>query len=338
MKHEAGMNPYPPLLPESLMLGELVAGIGSFIKATAWELGERLDAVLAPRFGPNWLYEYFHDVYTPNLHDPDFVLKPQPQDSIIWFALPPYSWDLQDRFKKARWTRNRWEHEAAKQNPSTFYNGVDQIRRLADSLGLSTSAYAPKLLTRVKTLQISGGVLPPSETELELEQQKEQAEQAKAEAAAAADIASAAVKEARQLGAAVEAALLAKRQADEKVAQAEADIRRLEEDLILAAKTNREALTEPADGLMPGEPWGELPLGIRTLTLKANMVDLMDHATQTLLSQQIGESAIHAARWWLETMPAGGQVHLTPAGHAAARVGGRYVYLGRLDNAPSRYV
>ena len=74
-----------------------------------------------------------------------------------------------------------------------------------------------------------------------------------------------------------------------------------------------------------------MPLGVRVLTLKRNMVDLMDTTTQTLLSQQIGPIAHEVARRWLVFMPAGGTVHLTPAGHAAGQVGGRFIYLGRID-------
>jgi hypothetical protein len=127
------------------------------------------------------------------------------------------------------------------------------------------------------------------------------------------------------------AAAQARRDAQAKVEAAQAEIDRLEAELREAGKRNRQSLVEPADDLRPGDPWGAIPLGIRVLTLKANMVDLMDRSTQTLLSQQVGPVAREAARRWLEFMPAGGQVHLTEAGHAAGVAAGRYVYLGRLD-------
>jgi len=327
----AQTNPYPVILPESLKLGHLVAALGTFVKATAWELGERFNSALAPKYGPDWLYDHFHDKYTPNLHDPDFVIQRHPQDSILWEALPPYSWDLQERFKRARWTRNRWEHAAAEQNMNSFINGVDQIKRLAEPLGLGTRDYAPELLARVKTLQISGGVLPPSDLELELERQRQEAQEARDAAAHAVRAATAAVADARAMGKVAEEAAQAKAEAEQQALHAEAEIRRLEDELRHAAKASRVALEEPADVLHAGQPWGDLPLGARTLSLKANMIDLMDQTTQTLLSEQVGEVAIQAAGKWLAFMPAGGRVHLTPAGHAAAYVGGQYIYLGRLD-------
>ena len=164
------VNPYPLLLPNSLVLGQLVASIGSFIKAAAWEVGERFDAVLSHSYGDNWLIETYGDYRPPNLHDPDFVFDWHDRDSILWEALPPFTVDLQDRFGKARRTRNRWEHEANKQNINTFLNGVDQIKRLADALGLKVKAYAPALVERIRTLQHAGGVLPPSDLELQLDE------------------------------------------------------------------------------------------------------------------------------------------------------------------------
>lgn len=326
-------NPFPVLLPESLNLGQLAAAMSIFIKATAWEIGERFQAVLGQRYGDDWLVQTYGDYRTPQLHDPDFVFYLHPRDSILWEALPPFSADLQDRFRKARVTRNRWEHETALQTMNSFLNGVDQINRLAQPLGLKTKQYAPELIERIRTLQREGGVLPASERELALEREREAAEEARREAQEAAEKASAAVAAAEEQGAAAAEALLARERALATAAAAQAEIERLEAELEEAAASARRAVTEPADGLEPGAPWGNLPLGVRVLTLKKNMVDLMDTATQTLLSQQIGAPAREAAGRWLVVMPTGGQVHLTPAGHAAGYVGGRYVYLGRLDEA-----
>ena len=324
-------NPFPLILPESLVLGQLSAALGSFIKAAAWEVGELFDAVLAPAYGVDWLSENFGGVYTPNLHDPDFVFNWHQPDSILWQALPPYSPDLKNRFGNARRTRNRWEHETAKQNVHSFLNGVDQLRRLADPLTLNVASYGPALLERAKLLHKAGGVLPPSESELELQRQKEQAEEARREAEEAVKTANEATAAADQLGAKAAEASKAKEQAVQQLARVQAELEMLERELALAGRTSRQALTEPADDLEPGEPWGDLPLGIRTLTLKANMVDLMDRTTQTLLSQQMGSVASEAAARWLEIIPSGGLVHLTPAGHAAGQVDGVYLYLGRLD-------
>lgn len=325
------VNPYPLLLPNSLVLGQLVASIGSFIKASAWEVGERFDAVLSHRYGDNWIIDTYGDFRPPNLHDPDFVFDWHDRDSILWEALPPFTVDLQDRFGKARRTRNRWEHEANKQNINTFLNGVDQIKRLADALGLKVKTYAPALVERIRTLQHAGGVLPPSDLELQLDAEREAAEEARRVAQEAADQAAAAAAIAEAQGAAAAEALRAREEALERAAEAQREIERLEAELQSAARTSRKAVTEPADDLNPGDPWGDLPLGVRILTLKRNMVDLMDTATQTLLSQQIGPVAHEAARRWLTLMPAGGTVHLTPAGHAAGQVGGRFIYLGRVD-------
>ena len=325
------VNPYPLLLPNSLVLGQLVASIGSFIKAAAWEVGERFDAVLSHRYGDNWLIETYGDYRPPNLHDPDFVFDWHDRDSILWEALPPFTVDLQDRFGKARRTRNRWEHEANKQNINTFLNGVDQIKRLADALGLKVKAYAPALVERIRTLQHAGGVLPPSDLELQLDAEREAAEDARRAAQEAADQAAAAAAAAEAQGAVAAEALRAREEALERAAEAQREIERLETELQSAARTSRKAVTEPADDLNPGDSWGDVPLGVRILTLKRNMVDLMDTTTQTLLSQQIGPVAHEAARRWLVFMPAGGTVHLTPAGHAAGQVGGRFIYLGRID-------
>ena len=324
-------NPYPLILPDSLVLGQLVASLGSFIKATAWEIGQRFDDVIAANHGAAWLVDFYGDYRPPNLHDPDFVFDRHPSDSILWEALPPYSPDLVERFSRARWTRNRWEHEAAKQNISTFLNGIDQIKRIADPLGLTSRHYAPKLVERTRLLQKAGGVLPPSDVELELERQKEAAEEAQRTASEALATLTAAEAEAEEMGEKAAAASAAKQEALVKAAQAEAEIKRLEAALNEAGRISRQAVVEPADDLRPGDPWAGIPLGIRMLTLKANMVDFLDQATQTLLSQQIGEVAVEAAQRWLEYMPRGGAIHLTEAGHAAGQVGGSYIYLGRLD-------
>ena len=324
-------NPFPLILPESLVLGQLSAALSSFIKATAWEVGELFDSVLAPAFGTDWLAEHFGGVFTPTLHDPDFVFNWHQPDSIVWQALPPYSADLKNRFGNARRTRNRWEHEAARQNVHSFMNGVDQLRRLADALTLDVASYGPSLLERVKLLHKAGGVLPPSESELELQRQKEQAEEARTEAEKALRMAKAAAAAADQLGARAAEASKAKEQAMQQLAQVQEELEMLERELALAGRASRQSITEPADDLEPGAPWGDLPLGIRTLTLKASMVDLMDRATQTLLSQQMGSVASEAAARWLEIIPSGGLVHLTPAGHAAGQVDGVYLYLGSLD-------
>lgn len=324
-------NPFPLILPESLVLGQLVAALGSFIKATAWEIGERYDAVLSGIHGEDWLIQNYGDYRTPNLHDPDFVFDRHPPDSVLWDALPPFSPDLLERFTRARRTRNRWEHEAAKQNISTFLNGIDQIKRLAEPLGLQTRHYAPPLLHRTRLLQKVGGVLPPSDVELELERQKEAAEEAQRLAKEALATLMAAEAEAEAMSEKAAAAAAAKQEALVKAAQAEAEIKKLEAALNEAGRISRQAVAEPADDLRPGDPWGGIPLGIRMLTLKANMVDFLDQATQTLLSQQIGEVAVEAAQRWLTIMPRGGPVHLTEAGHAAGQVNGTFIYLGRLD-------
>jgi hypothetical protein len=328
-----GRNPYPLLLPDSLVLGHLSAAMSTFIKASAWEIGERFDSILTRRHGPSWLVNTYGDYRTPEVHDPDFVFNWHQHDSILWDALPPFSPQLRERFGKARITRNRWEHESAHQNMSSFLNGVDQIHRLAHPLGLETAAYAPQLSQRVKVLQRAGGVLPPSDLELQLESEKELAEEARRIAEEAAESAAQAVLAAELHGAIAEEALKAKHEAMAQVAAAQEDVDRLETALRDAERASRQAVSEPADDLKPGDAWSDLPLGLRVLTLKKNMVDLMDPATQTLLSQQVGGVAHEAACRWLEFMPDGGRVHLTPAGHACGEVGGRYTYLGRLDPA-----
>ena len=324
MSEQVTPNPYPVILPESLITGHLVAALGSFIKGTAWEIGEQFNAILTPRYGPRWLIDNYGDYNTPNLHDPDFVFKDRTREDLLWEALPPFSVELQERFWRARKTRNRWEHYGATQNVNSFLNGVDQIKRLAEPLKLKTASYAKLLVERATILQQAGGVLPPTDAELEIQRQKEAAEDALAAA-------NAAQLQAEELGVQAAEALKAKKDAIKQVMEVQAEIARLESELLKAGSRSRQSLLEPADGLQPGDPWGDIPLGIRTMTLKANMVDLMDRATQTLLSQQLGLVATEAAQRWLMFMPSGGQVHLTPAGHAAGRVGLGFVYLGRLD-------
>lgn len=332
MTKELVSNPYPVILPESLVLGQLVASLGSFIKGTAWEIGERFDAILVHRHGPEWLNELASDHHIPSLHDPDFVFDWHAQESILWEALPPFSIDLQKRFGKVRWTRNRWEHDAANQSINAFLNGVDQVKRLTVALGLKTSSYAPLLVERVNVLQKAGGVLPPTDSELEIQQQKEAAEEARKAAEDALAVAVATAAQADELGAQAAVAIKAKKDAIQQVVEVKAEIERLESELLKAGKISRQSLVEPVDDLQPGDAWGDFPLGVRTLTLKVNMVDLMDKTTETLLSQQLGLVATEAAQRWLKIMPNGGQVHLTPAGHAAGQVGTGFVYLGRLDS------
>lgn len=334
MSEEGAPNPFTLLLPSSLILGQLAAAMSMFVKATAWEIGERFDAILSHRYGIDWLVKTYGNHHTPEVHDPDFVFQLHPRDAILWEALPPFSVDLQERFRKARITRNRWEHETARQSMNSFLNGVDQIHRLAQPLGLKAAAYAPPLVDRIGVLQRAGGVLPPTNLELALEGERQAAEDARRAAQEAAELAAAAVAAADAKGAVAAEALRTREEALAQAAAAQAEVDRLEAELVAAARSSRRALDEPADSLQPGEPWGDVPLGIRVLTLKGNMIDLMDQATQTLLSQQVGPVAQDAARRWLRFMPGGGQVHLTPAGHAAGRVGGRYMYLGRLDPAP----
>ncbi len=326
-------NPFGIHLPDSLIIGQLSAAMGVLVKGVAWEIGERFDAVLSHRYGGDWISEHFAPAggFVPELHDPDFVIDWFPAHSIVWDALPPYTVELGQKFRFARITRNRWEHEAAKQTPQTFITGVGQILKLAEPLGLKSRAYVPLLVARVHQLQLAGGVLPPDEIELELERQREIAQQAQRDAEDAIKRAEQAAREADINGVAAGVA-----QAELEVARHEAEValKQIEEltrALDQAGRKNRLAVNEPAESLRPGDSWGQIPLGIRVLTLKARMVDLMDQATQTLLSQQIGQVAHEAALRWLTLMPQGGEVHLTTGGHAAGRVGGVYIYLGRLD-------
>ena len=221
------------------------------------------------------------------------------------------------------------------------YKGLWKSEGLAPSLPLGSQLeprssdlrdrFAKLVAVRIRTLQHAGGVLPPSDLELQLDAEREAAEEARRAARQAADQAAAAAAAAEAQGVAAAEALIAREEALERAAEAQREIERLEAQLQSAARTSRKAVTEPADDLNPGDPWGDMPLGVRVLTLKRNMVDLMDTTTQTLLSQQIGPVAHEAARRWLVFMPAGGTVHLTPAGHAAGQVGGRFIYVGRID-------
>jgi hypothetical protein len=301
----------------------------TFIKASAWELGERFEAILTPRFGPEWKDNAAAGRARPkDRHDADFVLYAHPQDSILWEALPPRSADLLAKFDKARWTRNLWEHETATRTTNHFHTGVDRIVDLGATLGLEARMYGPALKAHVAALQRNGGRLPPSDEVVAALAKLDEAEALRREAE---EIAELLAQQASLQGHRADEAEIERLNAQRSATAAQLEIERLEEHLRAAEKQQRISLLEPADDLAPGDPWGSIPIPTRTLSLLGPMRDLLDQQAEVLLSEELGDVATSAASRWLTWMPRGGPVHITLAGHATGKVGARYIYLGRLD-------
>jgi hypothetical protein len=325
-------NPFLGVLPDDLRLGSLAAAMGALVKAVAWDVGERYDAVLSHRIGEDWLLQLARDRHgeLPTLHDPSFVFAEAENhaESPVWLALPPRTPVLVDQLRRARVTRNRWEHDPARQSHETFLNGVDRFDELTKALGVPSRAHCHALRSRVLDLRRNGGVLPARDDLDNLQEMLDRAreDQAKAERAAA--------EQAAALGRAGGDADAARRDAEslrEALALAQAERDRLE--ALVQAERQRQRLSapEPVIDLTPGEDWNLPTIGSRVVTLKPRLVDLFDADLGLLLSEEMGPVAADAARRWLSLMPRGGPVHITEAGHAAARVDGRLIYLGRLD-------
>jgi hypothetical protein len=330
-------NPFEVPQPKNLGLGQLAGTMSALVKHIAWELGERYDATLRVEEGADWLDRLAEQRGERlSLHDPAFVFGEAEHyaQSPLWRALPPRSPGLVDLFRRARVTRNRWEHDTAQQDAGTFKQGVQRYAALGHALDVPWLEECAALVERVDTL-MKGGPLP--ETTLvdemrervdaaEAERQRAEDEAAEARAMAEREGADREAAEA-QAKAAAEAAELARREAEELRRQIEAAEER--------ARVNR---VEPGDDLEPGSPWPEeLGLGQRRLVLKTRLMDLYDPAKQILLSDELGEVAREAARRWAGMLAHDCDVHLTPAGHACAGQGLGYVYLGRLDEVTREF-
>lgn len=318
-------NPFKVIAPRASTLDQLSVSMSTLIKTIAWELGERYDNALQPVLGHDWLAQLAvsRGERPYSVSDPAFAFSEPEHDSgsPVWRALPPWTPALRTQFYRARTTRNYWEHQLAKQNIHTYLQGVRYYQELSSSLSLSTLEACEALLMRGP--QLRQGYVPPNKLAV-VDELKAAAEAAVREANSARELLDRAVVQA-------DGNEEARARAEAAASAAEAQMETLKSQLEAAQQEARVDVDEPANHLTVGDPW-DLPIvGTRQLTLNRNMVDLLDPERAEMLSTELGTVATDAARRWLVVMPRGGQVYLTPAGHAAGKVGGRWVYLGRLD-------
>lgn len=325
-------NPFRMTLPTRFDIGQMFSAMSILTKHLAWDLGDRYDRHLGAQ-SPRWLEELAQergDTFAK--YDPTFVFA-EPEfnhDSPTWQALGGWSDVKRRALERIRRTRNRWEHHAAELHHGDFKQGLQILREAALALGArSTVESCDILLARYAEIQRRGGALPTAGERMEALQQAREAAVAEAERKAAelAEAQQAAIREGRQREEAAARATEAQALLEEAKERASA----LEKQLFLAERERRVNTVEPADGLEPAQQWTG-PLPTRTLHLDRWMRDLIDTESMSVLSHEFGPLVKEAADRWLEIMPAGGEVHLTPAGHGAGKVAGRFIYLGRLDH------
>lgn len=317
-------NPFDVVAPKAPRLSQFSVSMNSLIKNIAWELGQLYNVRLSALDGSNWLAELSQARGSQiSVHDPSFVFA-EPEhysSSPVWEALPPRTTDLVGQFRRARITRNKWEHDTAAQGIHTYRQGIQNYRDLSRSLKLPTEGTCNQLLIRVDELKRGKFPAPRLDVSDEL---KKVAAEAVAEAKRAQERLDSMRASAEESEAARTAAALEVERAKEQLAS-------LERQLQLAQQEQRLSVSEPAEALTPGDEWTFAEIGTRQLNLKKNMVDLFDQEQGVLLSDEFGPVATQAASRWLGIMPKGGAVWLTPGGHAAGRVSGKWIYLGRLD-------
>ena len=317
-------NPFDVVAPKAPRLSQFSVSMNSLIKNIAWELGQLYNVRLSALDGANWLAELSQARGSQiSVYDPSFVFA-EPEhysSSPVWEALPPRTTDLVGQFRRARITRNKWEHDTAAQGIHTYRQGIQNYRDLSRSLKLPTEGTCNQLLIRVDELKLGKFPAPQVDVSDEL---KQVAAEAVAEAKRAQERLDSMRASAQESEVARNAAALEVERAKEQLAS-------LEWQLQLAQQERRLSISEPAEALAPGDEWTFAEVGTRQLNLKKNMIDLFDQEQGTLLSDEFGSVATQAASRWLEIMPKGGAVSLTPGGHAAGRVAGRWMYLGRLD-------
>lgn len=329
-------NPFTVVRPRDRTLGQLSASMDSLIKKLCWDLGERYDAVLRnkPQYGTDWLAKLsaYRNKGQQHLHDPSFVLAEAERypNSPVWQALPPRTPKLVGLLRRARMTRNYWQHRAVKQDFGTYKQGVLHYRALAEALGFSDIVLdTDALLERIEAIKEHGrvfsgpgpSVIAEMEARLAHEQDKVQQAQARLEAQQAQVAAGAEITEQLQ-----EQLNLQK----EALVAAQDSAAALRAQIYEMMQVQRLKAVEPAAHLSPGDEW-QGDLGSRVLLLKKHMRNLVDPDRKVMLSDEVGQVAKDAATRWLKFMPQGGRVHLTEGGNAAGAVAGRYIYLGPLD-------
>lgn len=338
------VNPFDLHVPTDASLSQLGAAMDVLVKLTSWELGELYNRVLGAGdypLGPGWLDRLAGERRDNlRLHDPSFVFA-EPEfhsESVTWRALPTRTPQLLGQLTRARRTRNYWEHQAVDQNLNRFGEAVLRYRELAESIDLPLVVTAcDRLTVEVKALRSRGGkpapASPAADQAAELQARLEEAEQSVQEARR--ELADSQKEQERLEGAQEKRQKELERVVEVKedqLTQAQADLTQVREQLQLLLQEVRLNATGEPEGLEPGDPW-ESGLGTRVLLLKPRMRDLIDPEQRVLMSDELGPVAQDAAMRWLELMPNGGQVYLTPGGHAAIQQGHSFVYLGQLDAA-----
>ncbi len=328
-------NPFPLHLPKDRGIAQMSDTIDRLIQNVAWELGNRYDAAVSPVNGHDWLLKLEalrQDSFV--LHDPTFVFG-EPEyhsDSPVWLALPPWSPELRGQFYRVRRTRNQWTHHVMDQDWGRFVQGVQRIAQLILTLDLDSKKDLFPLNERIAELKNNPNFREETAEEKGaaliklLEERDRQAEAMERENKKL-------IIKLEQEGAGNQELRKKFDLLQAEIAKAREERQALLEQLHEWKRKARLNTSEPSDDLQPGEPWRG-PLGVRVLSLKRDLRDLYDPQKQILLSDELGPVVTDACGRWLTIMPAGGPVHLTPGGHAAAQSGIGYVYLGRLDEVP----
>lgn len=339
-------RPFDVELPMKASAVQISGCVATLFRLLGWELGEKYDAYMRPRFGETWLHELRmarlqnHSraaiyQWPLKLHDLSFCLwEPAKNgDSPLRATLPatPGLYDLMDDVRKLR---NKDAHEFPTPTLEYLDKVAARIGQLASAAQLPLAADCEAVSVRVQDLK-SGAPLV-SDDLAEIIAQKEAhawksrglaADVAKLRArlkekAAAADLGVAANQQLRAQLAAMEAARAA---AEEMTTRLQAE---LEKQL---ADQRAQRQNVDVSGLEPGDSW---PFGApegRALRLLTRVCDLYDPASVDLLSNEVGQAAVTAAALWRRFLPHGGIVVMTEAGHGVAMRGATWTYLGSLD-------
>jgi hypothetical protein len=357
-------RPFEIELPLNRGVGQLAACMNTLLRGLGFDLGKRYDGHMRPRFGAEWLeqlrvrrlQETGDERYRRKLnkYDPSFTLNEPLRDSAspLREALPRGS-AFYDKVERVIRIRNREQHFDGIPTLDRLEDDVRALRDLAGEAQLALVTDCDRVLERTGELRKKGRVADPAVVEL-MDELRRQADGARERAKAMAkdlaeqrererellrriqELASQGAKAgayARQLESmerllddmreGLEETEAAQAAAEEQARAAQEELRRL------LAKGIHEGEDPELDRLAPGDAWPTAP-GSRVLRLMSHVRDLYDPAGVALLSDELGGSAVDAAREWLNLLPHGGTVHLDDRGYACALKGGAFVYLGRL--------
>lgn len=320
--------------------------------ALGFDLGNRIDACMTGKAGAGWLEDlrlrrladtgYAKYRGRLNVRDPSFVVAEVLDDSSSPMReCLPRTQRLYDSMSRMRNVRNKWQH----------FNHLPDLRVLETDLGaVRDVAACADLAPLVADIDRVLAVLPDlaRHSGPPTEDLRKVIEQERLKAAEQAKLAARLRREMQELldrvrGASQQGRQIAdlEAQLDELVgrvsaAESERDLAQAQYAQAQAEMTRRQAeeLASSAvdySGLEVGDPWPGAP-GERVVRLMSSVCDLYDPARQTLLSEEYGEVAVSAARRWLEQMPHGGTVHLTPDGYGCRVRNGQWVYTGQLSS------